>query len=135
MSDFDPNKHSYFTRDEILMGRDKQHPITPEQSDNLDDLIRALNPVRHLYGAPLFLSSGYRPSMINSNVGGAKRSAHMQCQAVDIIDKDGLIANWVLNHLTLLEENGIFMEDPRYTKGWIHLDIRGPKSGKRVFIP
>lgn len=127
------------------MGRDKAFPITPEMSDNLDKLIAALNPIRAAWNKPLVISSGYRPSSINSSVGGAKASAHMMCQAVDIVDKDGKLAEWLLQNLTLLEKHGIFMEDPRYTitlsrdntrfSGWVHLDIRGPKSGKRVFIP
>ena len=136
---------NYFTRDEILMGREVLSPITQEMSDNLDRLIDALNPIRHAWGKPLRLSSGYRPSSINSSVGGAKASAHMMCQAVDIKDKDGKFAEWAMNNLDILEANGVYLEDVRYTyiindkgervDGWVHLDIRGPKSGNRVFIP
>lgn len=127
---------NYFTRDEILMGRDKSFPITPEMSDNLDKLIAALNPIRHKYGLPWILSSGYRPASINSSVGGAKASAHMMCQAVDIVDKDGKLAEWILNNLTFVKESGILgIEDFRYTKGWVHLSTRPAKSGKLVFIP
>ena len=136
---------NYFSRAELLMGRDKLHPINQEQSDNLDKLIAAMNPVRHAWGKPMRVTSGYRPSSINASVGGAKLSAHQSCQAIDIADNDGLLANFLLNNLDILEENGLYLEDPRYTiivnskgdriSGWIHLDIRGPKSGKRVFIP
>lgn len=127
---------NYFTRDEILMGRDKAFPITPEMSDNLDKLIAALNPIRVAFGKPLVISSGYRPSSINSSVGGAKSSAHMMCQAVDIVDKDGKLAEWILQNLTFVKECGILgVEDPRYTKGWLHLSTRPAKSGKLVFIP
>jgi len=136
---------SYFTRSEILMGRDVQYPISPTQSRNLDLLIEALNPIREAWGRAMILSSGYRPSQINQSAGGAKMSAHMSCQAVDIVDKDGSFAEWCLNNLDILEECGVYLEDPRYTYivdeegnrvgGWVHLDIRGPKSGNRVFIP
>lgn len=136
----------YFTRDEILKGRDKLSPLTPEMEGNLEKLIKAVSRIRHAYGRSLSVSSGYRPESINSQtVGAAKASAHMMCQAVDIVDKDGSFAKWCLNNLTVLEESGIFLEDPSYTYiindkgervgGWTHLDIRGPKSGKRVFIP
>lgn len=136
---------NYFTRDEILMGRDQTHPINQTQSDNLDNLIAALNPVRHAYGKPMKVSSGYRPGAYNTAAGGAKKSAHQDCQAVDIEDKDGKLAEFLLNNLDLLERHGLYLESPDYTyiinsqgvrqTGWIHLDIRGPKSGKRVFIP
>lgn len=135
----------YFTRDEILMGRDKIAPLTPEMEENLDKLILAMSKVREAYGKPMKGSSGYRPASINASVGGAKLSAHMSCQAVDIVDKDGKLAKWCLENLDILEANGLYLEDPRYTyiindkgdrvSGWVHLDIRGPKSGKRVFIP
>lgn len=136
----------YFTRSEILMGREKAAPLTPEMEKNLDNLIYAMSRVREAYGQPLVVSSGYRPSSINSSVGGAKQSAHQSCQAVDILDKDGYFASWCMNNLDTLKESGILgLEDPRYTgifdmegnrvSGWVHLDIRGAKSGTFVFIP
>lgn len=126
----------YFTRDELLHGRDKLAPLTPEMEGNLEKLIIAISKVREAYGLPMRVSSGYRPTAINQSVGGAKASAHQSCQAVDIVDKDGKLAEWVMNNLTLLKECGIMsVEDPRYTKGWVHLSIRPVKSGKMVFIP
>ena len=136
----------YFTREELLMGREIANPITQEMSDNLDKLIEAMDKVRHEYGKPLKVSSGYRPSAVNSSIGGAKNSAHMMCQAVDIVDKDGDFAEWVMNNLDFVEECGILgIEDPRYTitldsegnrsGGWVHLDLRGAKSGNLVFRP
>ena len=127
--------YKYFSRRELLKGREVKNPLSQEQEDNLIKLIKAINPIRKAYGKPMYVSSGYRPLSINASAGGAKKSAHLNCQAVDIKDQDGLFANWCLNNLTLLEECGIYLEDPRYTIGWVHLDIRGPKSGKRVFIP
>lgn len=135
----------YFTREEILMGRDQDSPLTPEMENNLGRLIIAVSKVREAYGNSLICSSGYRPASVNISIEGAKNSAHMMCQAVDIADKDGNFGKFCMNNLTLLEKCGIFMEDLRYTyiindkgervDGWVHLDIRGPKSGKRVFIP
>lgn len=137
--------HKYFSRQELLHGREVANPLTPEMEENLEKLIKALNPIREAWGRPMIVSSCYRPASINASVGGAKLSAHQSCQAVDIVDKEGAFAQFCLDNLTLLEECGIFLEDPRYTiivdksgvrqNGWVHLDIRGPKSGKRVFIP
>lgn len=136
---------SYFTRQEILMGRDAQYQINQEQSANLDQLINALNPIREAYGSPMAVSSGYRPGHFNTAAGGAKQSAHTSCQAVDIVDKDGKFAEWVMNNLDKLEQQGLYLESPDYTyiinssgeriTGWIHLQTRPVKSGKRVFIP
>ncbi len=125
------------------MGRDTQYPINVDQSNNLDRLILSLIPVRIAWGKPMIVSSGYRPGVYNSKAGGAKTSAHMSCQAVDIIDKDGKLAEWCLNNLDILEQNGLYLEDPRYTyiinsegervNGWIHLQTKPTK--RRVFIP
>jgi len=138
--------YKYFSRSELLKGREVQYPLSEEQESNLVKLLTAINPIREAWGGPLSVSSCYRPAAINDKVvGAAKASAHTMCQAIDIVDKDGKLAEWSLHNLTLLGECGIFMEDPRYTivlnkdgtrySGWVHYDIRGPKSGKRVFIP
>lgn len=128
--------HKYFKRTELLHGREVANPLTPEMEDNLEKLIKAINPIREAWGRPMQISSCYRPSSINSSVGGAKSSAHMMCQAVDIVDKDGKLAEWILNNLDFVKESGILgIEDPRYTKGWLHLSTRPAKSGRLVFIP
>lgn len=125
--------NKYFKRKELLHGRDKQFPLTPEMEVNLENLVKAITPIRIAWGKPMVISSGYRPASINASVGGAKLSAHQTCQAVDIVDKDGKLAEFCLNNLTLLEECGIFMEDPRFTNGWVHLQTRPTRN--RVFIP
>ena len=123
------------TRDEILMGREKAHPLSKAQEANLERLLKAANEVRKAYGKPMVVSSGYRPAAINAAVGGAKRSNHMECLAVDFRDTDGSLVLWCLNNLALLKSIGFYMEDPRWTKGWVHLQIIAPRSGKRIFIP
>lgn len=125
----------YFSRHEVLKDRDKIEPLTPDMEINLSLLLISISKVREAWGRPLKISSGYRPPNVNSSVGGVEKSAHMSCQAVDIVDNDGYFANWCLNNLTILEKSGIFMEDPRYTPTWVHLQIRPVKSGNRVFIP
>lgn len=130
----------------MLHGRDVEFPLTPEMEENLAKLITAITPIRIAYGKPWVISSCYRPAGINQSVGGAKASAHMMCQAIDIVDKDGKLADWILNNLDFVKSCGILgIEDPRYTVvvdksgkrigGWLHLDIRGVKSGNFVFIP
>lgn len=124
------------TRDEVLMGRDKQFPLSQEQEDNLANLLIALNKFRAIYGKPMKVSSGYRPAAINATVkGAAKMSAHTSCEACDFVDKDGLLDEWCLDNIKVLEECGLYLESPQHTVGWCHLAIRRPKSGNRIFIP
>lgn len=125
--------NKYFKRKELLHGRDKQFPLTPEMEVNLENLVKAITPIRIAWGQPMVISSGYRPASINASVGGAKLSAHQTCQAVDIVDKDGKLAEWLLKNLDILVENELYLESPKFTNGWVHLQTRPTRN--RVFIP
>lgn len=118
---------------DYLMGREKIYPLTKCQLENACDLLGALG---YLFGALNIkpeLSSGYRPSHFNKAAGGSARSGHLTCEAIDIRDFDGSIAKLLLDNLELLEQLGLYLEDPSYTKGWIHLQTR--PTLKRVFKP
>jgi len=129
------------TREEILMGRDIQYPLTPELEANLTKLLKAVNVVRKAYGKPMIVTSGYRPAHFNADAKGAKRSAHMVCMAVDFRDSNGELDKWCEDNQDLLESLGLWQEHPDATKGWCHLDIaerpirERPGCKKRQFKP
>ena len=55
------------------------------QRMNLEKLIlRVLDPIRSLYGKPIYVNSGFRCEKLNEMVGGAKNSSHLQGKAADI---------------------------------------------------
>lgn len=126
---------------EYLMGRDKADPLTPEMFINMCDLLARVN---YLFGrldlsAPV--TSGYRPAFINSSIGGAKKSTHLMCQGIDILDKHGNIAILLSKRTDLLEKYGLYMESPNHTRkeingvisSWVHLQSK--KTLNRIFIP
>lgn len=119
------------TRDEILMGRDVEYPLSPELEANLEVLLQAVNKLRSLYNQPMYVSSGYRPGHYNTDAHGAKNSTHTTCQAVDFHDPDGKIKSWIT--IEILEECGLWQEDPGHTPTWCHVDTR-PRD-HRVFLP
>lgn len=119
--------------DEFLMGRDKTHPLSKEQTTNAASLLAAINYIRGVYGKPMVVSSGYRPGSFNTNAGGATRSAHLSCEAVDIRDTDGEFRKWCLANIPELEKAGLYLEDPSFTPTWIHLQTR--KTSQRIFKP
>jgi hypothetical protein len=121
------------SRKEVLMGRDAENPLTKEMEANLAKLLEALNKFRSRYGKPMVVSSGYRPGKYNKSAGGAKNSAHLTCEATDFADADGKLKAYVKTNPSVLEECGLYMEDPERTKTWIHLQIRATKN--RVFKP
>jgi len=120
---------------EILKGREVQNPLTPEMKQNLDKLLVAVNKLRAIWGKPLVVSSGYRPPAQNAAAGGAKASNHMICAAVDFRDNSQELAKWLITNLQVLEDCGLWMEDPQSTPTWVHLQVKPPKSGRRIFKP
>ena len=120
---------------EVLMGRQDEYPLSIEQLLKLSTLMAAINYIRGVYGKPLIVTSGYRPGHYNKQAGGAKASAHLDCEAVDLYDPDREFTIWCWQNEDELEKAGLYMEDPEYTDGWVHLQTRAPRSGKRIFIP
>ncbi len=128
------------TKEEVLMGRVKYEDLTPELQANLDKLVDALNVVRTAYNQIMRVSSGYRSPAKNAAIGGSKKSYHMQCLACDFKDSDGKLDEWLLENQDLLEENGLWQENPGDTTGWAHLDLgtrdtTKKREHKRVFKP
>lgn len=121
------------TLNEYLMNRDSQYPLTVTQWHNVTDLLIRLNHVRAAYGKPMYVSSGYRPGLHNARAGGAKKSAHLECQAVDIADTQGEFKEWCLNNFDLIKSLGLYMEHPDHTPGWVHLQTRPTRNNP--FIP
>lgn len=55
--------------------------------------IAKLQKLRELVGQPLIVNSGYRCSVHNEKVGGAKKSKHMEGHAFDITIPKGMTAS------------------------------------------
>ncbi len=119
------------SRDEILMGRDKEFPLSSELEDNLNNLLVAVNKLSSLYGKPMVVTSGYRPGHYNWDAHGAASSPHITCQAVDFKDQDNKIKEWLTPEI--LTQCGLYQEDPQYTPTWVHVQIR--TTHNRVFKP
>lgn len=77
-------------------------------------------------------NGGFRPQDCEV---GSPNSPHKLGRGVDTYDPQRSFARWCLRNLARLEAEGLYMEDPRWTPTWVHLDDRGPKSGRRVFVP
>lgn len=121
------------TRNEILMGRDGEFPLSLQLEKNLSQLLVSLNKFREIYGKPMTVSSGYRPGHYNIDAGGAKNSNHTVCMACDFKDSDGSLDKFCLENQHVLESCNLFLESPGSTPGWCHLDIK--TRANRVFNP
>lgn len=107
-----------------MMTIDRANRLIDEfQTDSGDHEVRKVN-------------SGWRPPQINATTpNAAAKSRHMTGEAIDISDPEGDLDEWCMDNLPILQAIGLWMEHPSATKGWCHVQIVAPKSGKRVFYP
>lgn len=127
-----------------MMGRDLKYACSAEVRRNAADTVDKTNQLKMLAAQDGIVftddatevASGWRPESINectSNAG--KLSSHIDACGLDTRDPLRLFARWCLRNLDKLEKIGLWMEDPRWTPTWVHLQTRPPQSGKRVYIP
>lgn len=124
--------------DELLMGRAKLEDLSPEIQANLNLLLERINKVRTAWGKPMHVNSGLR-LVGQQPANAAAKSNHLVGLAVDIgDDADGTLWQWVLANLQLMQNIGLWFEDPRWTHNmgnWVHFQVVPPKSGKRIYVP
>lgn len=127
--------------EKFLMGRIKEEELTPEMKADMYDLLDKVNRLlldfytRNPDEHERIITSGYRSPTANAAAGGAKKSKHMLCQAVDISDNNEKLDKWLTHFPEKLSEYDLYREHPDYTKHWVHFSIISPKSKKRTFIP
>lgn len=93
------------------------------------EMLDKLNDIRKMYGKPISLTCGARCPTHNAKIGGAKNSAHISGEAVDMVRTEELLQFIKAN----LEVLNIWIEDPAATPVWIHAQIRPAKN--RIFKP
>lgn len=126
------------TLSEYFMGRDLQYPslLTTELRANAIITVERANALLDLFGEWRKVNSGWRPPAINAGTpGAAPFSKHMTCQAIDLSDPEGDLDEWLLGCTQHLLDLQLWMEHPAATKGWSHVQIVPPKSGRLVFYP
>jgi hypothetical protein len=121
------------TVEDYLMGRDKADPLDMLQARNMADLLSRVNHLLASIGLETKVTSGYRPSRINKTVGGAKMSTHTVCAGIDLADADGRLGLLLKRNPKLLNDHGLWLENPDHTPGWVHLDTK--KRTNRIFNP
>ncbi len=109
--------------------------VTPEIEKAASVFIERVNAFMFMYGQQRDMTSGFRDVTSNAACGGAKYSWHCRGKAVDLDDQNGNFGAWVMENEHALISAGLWAEDPKFTKRWVHLQDEPPRSGKRVFQP
>lgn len=129
------------TIEKFLMGRIKYDDLSPEMKADAEDLLEKVNALladfytHNPEESERVITSGYRTPAANAAAGGAKKSRHMICQAVDISDPTGTLGKWLTRQPEKLAEFDLYMEAKSATPTWTHLQLTPPKSKKRIFLP
>jgi len=109
--------------------------VIPTEKIKIDLILTAqvLQKIRDLVGRPILVTSGYRPTVYNRQIGGAKRSQHVLGKAVDF-KVSAMNSDKVRSMIEpFLDEFQIRMEKyPGST--WIHID-RKVVGKNRYFRP
>lgn len=127
----------YLTASGKYPERENHAELTAEKIENAYRLLTAVNAFLAELGINnVTVSSGFRPSAANSAAGGAKKSLHMQCLAIDLADPDGSLDKLIESRDDLKKKYGIWQEDPVSTVKWVHLDIKDRGNRKfNTFLP
>ena len=116
---------SEFVRSETATNKHIDNTPTPEVIENLCALCRnVLEPARVAFGAPIYITSGYRCAALNKAVGGKPTSQHLRGEAADLqvrgVENLRKLYRMIKNHgvfdQLLFESNGA-------TK-WIHVSYK-----------
>lgn len=128
----------FFTLKELIRSRKAvqlkiDNTPTWDVVENLSYLTyNILDPLRRLYGKPIFVTSGYRCAQLNKAVGGVATSQHITGQAADII---GQVKgdNKVL--FNLLKDDPRFMFDQLICEqnySWVHVSYSKTRARRQV---
>ena len=92
---------------------------------------KTLQPVRDLWGAPVFVSSGYRCPQLNRIVGGAVNSQHMTGEAADISvgspEANKRLFDMIVKSNTPYDQ---LIDENKYQ--WIHVSYSKTKNRKEI---
>lgn len=131
------NYEDYITASGDYPDRLNSDELTEDKIENAYVLLRKVNDLLAELGVKkVKVSSGFRTLAANKKAGGAKNSAHLSGEAIDLQDKDGSLDKLIEKNHLLLKKYGLWLESPVNTVGWTHCDTRNrAKRDKNIFIP
>ena len=126
----------YFTFKELVYSdtaKIKNIDNTPtwDDIDKLKDLVKyVLDPLRELYGKPVYVSSGYRSEELNEAVNGSKTSDHKRGCAADITagskESNKILFELIKDNLEYRQ----LIDECDYT--WIHVSYDSKDNKKQM---
>lgn len=113
---------------------------TEEHKRNLRLLVeKVLDPLRAMYGRPIYVNSGYRSPEVNKKVGGVANSMHLKGCAADITTKDrtyNLMLYYLLMWMTMYNEMKVTKVINERDGKWLHVEyVEGNTPNRFTELP
>lgn len=113
---------------------------TEEHKRNLRLLVeKVLDPLRIVYGKPIYVNSGYRSTEVNKKVGGVANSMHLKGCAADITTRSrtyNLMLYYLLMWMTMYDEMKVTTVINEKDGKWLHVEyMEGNTPNKFVELP
>ena len=124
------NLTNHFTLNEFIISETavrKGIDNTPSETViiNLKELCsNLLEPIREKLNAPIHVSSGYRCKKLNTAIGGAKNSQHIEGKAADITTKELTVEEL----FQFVCDNFDFDQCIQEFDSWVHVSWNGDKN-------
>ena len=105
-----------------------------EQLTNMELVAdEVFEPLRNWVGGPIKINSFFRGLPLNTAIGGAKKSQHMEGRAMDIDDNYGHATNaemyhWIKEHLDFDQMIWEFGDDDN--PNWVHVSYVSPEDNR-----
>lgn len=129
----------YFTLEELTrsaVATARGIPNVPGENEReaLEVLVLALlDPLRELWGKPIYVNSGYRSPALNKAVGGVTNSQHIKGQAADITTGK---AESNRKLFALIRDGGFDFDQliDEANGTWIHVSYVSPSENRRQVL-
>lgn len=129
----------YFTIEELTrstVAAARGIPNVPGENEReaLEVLVLALlDPLREIWGKPIYVNSGYRSPALNKAVGGVANSQHMKGQAADITTGN---AEGNRKLFALIRDGGFDFDQliDESNGTWIHVSYVSPTENRRQVL-
>lgn len=100
-----------------------------KQTRNLKALaINLLQPVRDIYGKPMYINSGFRSPEVNKAVGGSPDSQHMKGEAADVASEHPA------ELVECLKRSGLDFDQCIQYSTFVHLSLKLSGTNRRQYL-
>lgn len=116
------------------------YPTNPNIDKNLGSLFQRLMELQAACKMDFVFTSALRSEaaqqvLVETGKTNAIHSKHCAGAAADIYDPKKKLQKYLTENSDILKVIGLWCEDFKYTKNWVHCQTLAPLSGKRFFIP